>query len=1037
MTAGKDTRPHPLARLFYENRHLLILVMVVIAVGGITALRTMPRLEDPVIVNRNPQILTLFPGASADRVEALISEPIEQALQEVPEIKFVKSTSSNDISVVVIELKDDIGTPQNKRIFSEIRDKLNDAAANFPPGAEPPFFDDKRNAVGFTLIVSLGWEEGEPNMRILKRLSQDLADRLRSVPGTEVVRLFGDPNEEIAVTIDPAHLANLGLQPSDVTRALQQADSKTPAGTLFGSEVDLPIEVVGELDTVQRITSVPVAQDSLGRTVRVGDVAEVRRDIQTPASAISMVDGERTVLVAARVVSDNLVDVWTERAQAEVDAFKAEVGGGINVEVIFEQDRYIVERLRSLGENLLLGACVVLIVILLSMGLRSSIIVGAALPLTAAMTLFIINITGGKLHQMSIFGMIIALGLLIDNAIVVTDEVRKHRRNGLSPLNAASAAIRHLFFPLLSSTLTTVLSFMPIALLTGGAGDFVGSIAISVIIAVISSFFISMTIIASLAAMSKVPSESERGRFAWIRSGLSGKHLAQYFGSLLGFFLKHPVIAILFNLALPLLGVMLAGTLGSQFFPRTDRDMFEIDVWLPPETSIDKTSQVVAFLEDHLEQDEEVRRVSWLIGGSYPTVYYNLIVNSDESPFYAHGIITTTDADNTDRIVKEFQDWADENVPQAQIVARKFAQGPPADADVELRLYGPSIPRLQELGEQVRLVLAEQPGILHTRMTIPRGQPKLWLDVSEEDLSLAGLSLTESAAQLQSQLSGDVAGIVIEGIEDLPIRVRRPDEQRASLADVESITLSDSSLAGGWLPVSAIGELELRPSESSIDRRKNERLNSVLGFARTGTLPIDITNNVIAELEEKGFELPAGYRLELGGESENQGNAVGNLKTFLPVLVVTMVAVLILSFRNLRLALILLVAAPLSVGYGLLATWAMGFPLSFNTIIGSMGLMGLAFNDNIVVLAALHARRKECAADNQVIIHEVLDCGRHLISTTLTTIGSFLPLLLIIGGEFWPPLAIVLAGGVGGATLIAFTLTPVLYRITVAKFEKI
>lgn len=1037
MTTGKDNRPHPLARLFYENRHLLILVMVVIAVGGFTALQTMPRLEDPVIVNRNPQVLTLFPGASADRVEALISEPIEQALQEIPEIKFIRSTSSNNISAIAIELNDDINTPQNKRIFSEIRDRLNDVAANFPPGAEPPFFDDKRNAVGFTIIVSVGWEAGEPNLRILKRLSQDLADRLRSVPGTEVVRLFGDPDEEISVTIDPAHLANLGLQAASVTQALQQADSKTPAGTLFGKDVDLPIEIVGELDTVQRIASVPVAQDASGRTVRVGDVAEVERGIQTPASSIAMVDGKQTILVAARVVSDNLVDVWTERALAKVEAFKQEVAGGLDVEVVFEQDKYIVERLRSLGENLLLGACVVLVVILLSMGLRSSIIVGAALPLTAALTLFIINITGGKLHQMSIFGMIIALGLLIDNAIVVTDEVRKHRRNGLPPLEAASAAIRHLFFPLLSSTLTTVLSFMPIALLTGGAGDFVGSIAISVIIAVTSSFFLSMTVIASLAAMSKVPSSDDRRRFGWIRSGLSGKHLAKYFGWLLGFFLKHPVIAILCNLALPALGVFLAGTLGSQFFPRTDRDMFELDVWLPPETSIEKTRAMAGFLEDKLNEDEAVRRVSWLVGGSYPTVYYNLIVTDDESPFYAHGIVTTTDADSTDRIVKEFQDWADNNVPQAQIVARKFAQGPPADADVELRLYGPSLDRLQELGEEVRLVLAEQPGILHTRMTIPRGQPKLWFDVSEEDLSLAGLSLTASAEQLQDQLSGDVAATIIEGIEDVPIRVRRPMEQRASLADVESITVSDPSLGGRWLPMSAIGELELRPSESSINRRSNERLNSVLGYARTGALPIDITNKVLAELEERGFEIPAGYRLELGGESENQGNAVGNLQTFLPVLVVTMFAVLILSFRNLRLALILLIAAPLSVGYGLLATWVMGFPLSFNTIIGSMGLMGLAFNDNIVVLAALHARRKECAADNQVIIHEVLDCGRHLISTTLTTIGSFLPLLLIIGGEFWPPLAIVLAGGVGGATLIAFTLTPVLYRITVAKFEKV
>jgi len=1029
MSAAPE-QSNPVALLFYENRHLLILTIVIILVGGFTALKSMPRLEDPVITNRNPQIITLFPGASADRVEALVSEPIEQALQEVPGIKFIESGSRAGVSVVVVELLDSIDAPENKRIFSEIRDRLGDVAATLPAGAAPPFFDDKRNAVAFTVIVALGWPGEDVNPRILTRAAEDLANRFRRVAGTEVVRLYGAAEEEIAVTVEPAALASLGLAYDHVVAALQRADSKTPAGAVFTERADLVLEVSGELDSLDRVAEIPVAQDPQGRTVRLRDVARIARGERLPPPEIATVNGERVVLVGARVRSDRLVSDWTKAADEAVAEFSRDVAGGLIVETIFRQNDYIEERLESLGENLLLGAGVIVFVILLTMGYRSAVIVGFALPLTAALTLFILNLSGGALHQMSIFGMIIALGLLIDNAIVVTDEIRKRKRAGLEPVKAASEAIRHLAFPLLSSTITTVLAFMPIALLPGGAGDFVGSIAVSVILAVSGSYTLSLTIIAALAATGRTGAIDPGKRFEWLRSGLSIPVLTRFTRRALTLLVRYPLLAAALNLVVPVTGFLLAGTLGNQFFPRTDRDMFEIDLWMPRGTSIHETQRYAQRIEDFLQADGDVRRVSWLAGGSYPTVYYNLVMVMDNSPHYAHAAVWTDSPEATDRLVRRLQTWVDEELPETKTVARKFAQGPPADADVEIRLFGPDLAKLRDLGEQVRVILAEHPEILHTEATIPPGQPKVWLDLAEEELALAGSSPVDAARQLETQLTGSVAGRLIEGVEDVPIRVRRPDSGRDEVLDAAGVVFTAPSAASGqWSPVSALGTLELRPTASGIERRDNERLNSILGFARSGALPIDITNDVLAALDARGFELPSGYRMSLGGESENQGNAVGNLAKFLPVLVVTMIGVLILTFRSVRHAAILIIGAPMAIGYGLLATWLMGFPLSFNTIIGSMGLMGLAFNDNIVVLAALTAKARREGIDIDGIVAETLDCGRHLISTTLTTIGSFLPLLLIIGGDFWPPLAIVLVGGVGGATFIAFTLTPSLYRL--------
>jgi len=1032
MNADPTTSNSPaggLSTLFFRNRHLLVLFMIVILVAGYSAINSLPRLEDPVITNRAAQILTIYPGATPERVEALVTEKIEQELKEIPEIKHIETTSQAGVSVVAVELEDAVTPETNKTIFSEVRDRLADAADEFPEGVLPPEFDDKRNAVAFTLIVELKWEDGrEEALGVLHRQAEVLADRLRGVSGTELVRIYGEPEEEVTVTVDDAELNALGLTIRDVSNALSRADAKVPSGVIRGENASLLVEVQGELDSVTRVEEVPLLQTESGQ-VTVSDVAEVRRGYRQPPVEMAFTEGERSILVAARVREDRRVDLWTVDAKAAVESFRETLGAGISSEIAFEQNEYTSERLGTLVGNLLLGALVVFLVIFLTMGWKSSFIVGSALPLTAAMTLFVVAMSGGKLHQMSIFGMIIALGLLIDNAIVITDEVRKHLREGNSGLESVRLSLQHLFLPLLSSTLTTMLAFMPILLLPGNAGDFVSSIGQSVVIALTCSFLISMTIIASLAGIfGSQPAHPSRW-FGWLSTGMSGGWLGNAFAQLVRLSVKTPVLGILLALVIPVIGFALSTTLGSQFFPRTDRNMFQVEVWLPTESSVNNTRALTEEIEEIIRQRPEVQKVSWLVGGSYPSVYYNLIMNKDNSPFYSQAIVTASSFKAVSEMIAGLQKDIDERVPQAQAVVKKFAQGPPAEADVEIRLLGPSIETLQDLGEQVRLQLAQHPEILQTRVTMPRGEPKLFVNVDENEARLAGLTLQEVAGQLQGAMEGYLGGSVLEEIEDLPVRIRYENSRRDEVADIANMRLISQQNPQDWLPLSALGEVELRPEIGGISRRDGLRNNTILGYAKPGSLPIEITNDVIARLDASGFRTPDGYTLELGGEAENQAEAVGNLTLFLPIIIVCTIALLVLTFKSVRIAVILLLAAPLSVGYGLLATWAMQFPLSFNTIIGSLGLMGLAFNSSIVVLAAIRAHEKASAGDPDSIVEQALGSSRHLISTTLTTMGSFLPLLIFVGGEFWPPLAIVLAGGVGGSTLLALTFTPAAYRL--------
>lgn len=1045
--SGARQKPKSLAiaEWFLGNRHLLVLMILVALVGGLSALGGLPRLEDPVITNRNPQIITLFPGASASRVESLVTEPIEQELKEIAAIKHIDSTSRAGVSVLAIELADAVTPDTNQQIFSEIRDRLADATQSFPPGVLPPNFDDKRNAVAYTLITSLSWSDAEEDkLGVLGRQAEELADRLRAVNGTELVRLFGEPEEEISIRVNGDEMAALGLSMDAVSAALREADAKVPSGVMRGRDANLLVEVTGELNSIERIRSVPlVVNSAMGRTVRLGDVASVERSVREPAGDIGLADGSRAIFVAARVAEDRRVDQWAVGANEVVAAFRQDIGGGIDVEVIFDQSSYTEERLRSLSNNLLLGALVILAVIVISMGWRSALIIGLALPLTASLTLFVVALNGGSLHQMSIFGMIIALGLLIDNAIVVTDEIGKHRRRGKSPAESMALAVGHLFLPLLSSTLTTILAFMPILLLPGGAGDFVGSIGGSVIVALLMSFLVAMTVIAALAA--RFTNDRERkdsGRFAWLREGVQARRLANLGEGALRLAVNRPLLGIAVAAVIPTVGFLAARTLGSQFFPRTDRDMFEVELWLPTESSIENTRRIAEGIEQTIRKRPSVTRVDWLVGGSFPSVYYNLIMDRDGSGHYAHGIITATDFDRVTAMIDELQDEIDKRFPQAQVVVRKFAQGPPAAADVQLRLLGPGIETLQDLGEQVRVIVAEHPGILHSQLTMPRGEPKLSLDANEETARLSGLKLTQVASQLQGVLEGSTGGTLLEGIEELPLRIRYAEEDRNDVGRIAAINLPapadqtpglnlDPDQVQSWIPLSSIGDLQLIPELGGITRRDGQRTNQVLGYARPGELAIGITDEVINLLEARGFELPAGYRLEAGGESENQAEAVGNLMIYLPVIVVLTIAILVLSFRSVRIAAILLMVAPLSAGFGLLATWAMGFPLSFNTFIGCMGLMGLAFNSSIVVLAAIRSNAAARAGDREAIVQAVMGSGRHLVSTTLTTMGSFLPILLFIGGQFWPPLAIVLVGGVGGSTLLATTFTPAVYRLLI------
>ncbi len=637
-----------------------------------------------------------------------------------------------------------------------------------------------------------------------------------------------------------------------------------------------------------------------------------------------------------------------------------------------------------------------------------------ALPLSAGATLFGLGAFGEQIHQMSIFGMIVAIGLLIDNAIVTTDNVVARRRAGASATEAVSGAIQHLFSSLFASTFTTVLGFLPIFLLPGNVGDFVGPIAIAVVLALIASFALAMSVIPALAGL-LAETERRTGR-RWWRDGVQNQALTQGYRGLLRQALRRPVTTLVLTAVLPLTGLLLAGGLGMQFFPPADRDQLEVQVWMPSGTAIQHTARRLHEIEAAIRGHTGVETVTWVARASSPPVYYNQLREQDNNPDYARGIIKVADAAMAKSLEDGLQGRLTEGFRDAQVVVRAFGQGPPISAPIGFRIIGPETDQLRRLGERLRALLHRHPDVITTRASILGGEPKLWLAADEHAARLAGLTLGDiaaqfQAAQFQAALDGRIGGRVLE---DLPVRIRYAPEQRGPLDQTSTLRLHTPG-SDTWIPATALGGMELRPEPASITRRNGERVNHIHGFLQQGTLPIEVTRAVQSRLDAGILNLPAGYRVEVAGDSAEQQQAIRQLLAYVPVLATLMIGVLVLSFGSFALAGLIAIVAVFSVGLGLLSLWVGGYPLGFNPIIGSADLVGVAINGSIVVLAAIRGNPLARLGEPAAIIDETVAGTRHILSTTLTTVAGFMPLLLFSGGDFWPPLAVVIAGRRMGA----------------------
>ncbi len=1027
-----------IAEFLFRNPRLLLLTIIVIVAAGSSSLFVMPRLEDPVLSKRVALASTPFPGASALRVESLVTIPLEQSLTGIAKIKQVRSNSQTGISNIVIELEDEVEDVD--AIWTLVRDRISDTEAELPESCLPTELEIVP-LKAFAAIIAVRWHSNEqPNVSILRRLARQLRADLVSIPGTERVDLFGDSGEEYVAEIAPTMLASLGLSTAAISEQIIGNQTDQPAGSFSARDSSVQLALESDPLPIQRIADALISYGPLGETTPLSKVARVQKRVVEPALNLALIDGRSAIVLGAMVNDQQRVDHWSNQMIDTVNDFEKSYKSEVAVDLVFSQREHVDRRMIGLVRSLGIGTAAVMLVVLVMMGWRSMVVVAAALPLSALMVLASMRALSIPIHQMSITGLIVALGLLIDNAIVIVQEVRIRIIEGASPSAAIVGSVRHLAMPLFGSTLTTALAFLPIAMLPGPPGEFVGTIAVSVILAISASFLLSMTVIPALISLLRIV-PSERGMFTYGISSAAVRNLYEY---TLRVLFRFPIVGVLLGLVLPIVGFNAARRLPEQFFPPSDRSQIQIEVELPARSTLQATRRAVESIQQIVAANDGVQKQYWFIGGSAPTFYYNVVPRRRLTPFYAQAFVDLKSGTEIGALIRQLQADIDQQVPTSRVIVRQLEQGPPFDAPIEVRVFGPDLATLQQLGSQLRLLLSQTTNVIHTRSDLEESIPRLALEINDQAAKSLGLDKSQIAAQLYTSLEGASAGKVYQGDEEIPVYVKLALDGKYKLDRLAALPLQSlmrsppvvrdaanqppGTAALSQTTLASLADLKLDSDVGAIVRINGRRVNEVKAYIQAEVLPSTVVDEFNQRLAKSDIILPTGYSIEFGGETEQRTSAVNRLIANGVVLFTLMLLTLVAVFRSFRCALIVAVVGGLSVGLGPLALSWFGYPFGFMAIVGTMGLVGVAINDSIVVLAAIRADSAARQGQLPPLVSVVVGCTRHIIATTLTTIVGFLPLILG-GGGFWPPLAITIAGGVTGATFLALYVVPSLHLL--------
>lgn len=1007
-----------LAKIAIDNSRITVSAILLILLVGITTYLTYPSAEDPTITIRNVSVTATYPGMAPDRVEELIAKPIESTMREIAEIDEITSTSKLGSVKLSLEIHDWV--KDLEPVFQDIRNKASDLKSQLPEGTQDLVVSDEE---GLTSVATIAlWADGF-SLAEMRDVARDTRDRIYALKGVRKVQILGSQPERIYLETTSAQLAQLGVSPAEVFGALAEQNIIEPGGEIVAGGRSILLEPTGNLGSVEEIRAVVFRIPDTDRVLRLDEVVNVRRDLVDPPQMPSFFNDHPAIIISVSTVEGTNNVEFGGRLTGLITGIQEELPIGYVLEYATYQPALIASAVENAVSNVYQTLGIVLAVVILFLGVRTGLIVGFFVPLTMLFGVIAMSILGVELQRMSIAATIIALGLLVDNGIVVAEDIRVRLQRGAGRADAAMASGRSLALPLLTSSLTTVFAFMPMLLIDGAAGEYVKSLAQVVALLLLGSWLLSMTVTPAMCAwFLKAPSPISKDETEAAYEGA----IYRLYRSVLVLILKWRFIAIGGLAVLLVLSIQLLGTVKTEFFPLGDRDQFLVYLDFEAGTDIRETQSELRKMTEWLANSEanpEVTSHVAYVGYGGPR-FFLALAPVDPAPHRGFVLVNVRSVDQVGTVIDRVNAFMDANLPGARADAKRMWFGGTEPGVVQIRLIGPDGDVLAANGKRLISAFHTVEGTVGIKHDWENKVLKLVVDVDQSRARRAGVTSSDVASALNTTFSGKTISTYREGDKSIPIVLRGDDSLRYSLSGLQRVQVFSQS-SGNFVALEQVATVRATWEFGRIMRRNQIRTLTV--EARNPNLPAPkLLANVMPTLE--ALQLPAGYRFEIGGEIADQSDADSSLLGTLPLALAGIIFLLVGQFNSFRKGGIVVATIPLIMIGGTLGLVVMNATYSFMALLGFFSLAGILINNGIVLIDRIQTEERAGKAPLEAVIAACMARLRPILMTTLTTVLGLVPLILF-GGALFYGMASVIAFGLIVATLITLGFVPALYTI--------
>ncbi|QJT79374.1 efflux RND transporter permease subunit [Kosakonia sp. MUSA4] len=1004
-----------LSALAVRERSITLFLILLITVAGILSFLGLGRAEDPPFTVKQMTIISAWPGATAQEMQDQVAEPLEKRLQELKWYDRSETYTRPGLAFTTLSLQDGTPPSQVQEEFYQARKKLGDETKNLPAGVIGPMINDEFSDVTFALFALKA--KGEPQ-RLLVRDAESLRQRLLHVPGVKKVNIIGEQTERIFVSFSHDRLATLGISPQDIFSALNNQNVLTPAGSIDARGPQVFIRLDGAFDDLEKIRNTPVVAQ--GRTLQLSDVATVERGYEDPATFLVRNQGEPALLLGI-VMREGWNGLELGKAlDAEAANINAQMPLGMTFSKVTDQSVNISSAVDEFMIKFFVALLVVMLVCFLSMGWRVGVVVAAAVPLTLAAVFVVMEATGKNFDRITLGSLILALGLLVDDAIIAIEMMVVKMEEGYDRIKASAYAWSHTAAPMLAGTLVTAVGFMPNGFAQSTAGEYTSNMFWIVGIALIASWVVAVVFTPYLGVKMLPDIKTVEGG----HTAIYNTRRYNRFRAFLTRVIARKWLAAGSVIALFIIAILGMGLVKKQFFPTSDRPEVLVEIQLPYGSAIEQTSASAAKIENWLKTQQEAKIVTAYVGQGSPRFYLAMAPELPDPSFAK--IVVLTDSEEAREALKHRlrEAVADGLAPEARVRVTQLVFGPYSPYPVAFRVMGPDPARLRDIADKVKTVMQASPLMRTVNTDWGTRVPALHFTLDQNRLQAVGLTSGSVAQQLQFLLSGVPVTQVREDIRSVQVMARAAGNIRLDPARIGDFTLVGS--AGQRVPLSQIGTVEVRMEDPVLRRRDRTPTITVRGDIAESLQPPDVSMAMMKQLQPIMTTLPDGYRIEMAGSIEESGKATKAMAPLFPIMIAMTLLIIILQVRSMSAMVMVFMTAPLGL-IGVVPTLLLfDKPFGINALVGLIALSGILMRNTLILIGQIHHNQQEGLAPLPAVVEATVQRARPVLLTALAAILAFIPLTHSI---FWGTLAYTLIGGTFGGTIITLVFLPAMYAI--------